>query len=291
MLKNAMEKGPKKTIFFCEKCDFTTCHSGKYQKHLETIKHFSVTNAINMLSSKDKKGPNHICSCGKSYKHQPSLSRHKKTCIEEKAILRMDEMIKQNNEFKELLINQSKENKILQDHILKLAQEKPVIHSHQHINQFNLNFFLNEQCKEAITITDFINSLRIETSDLEYLGKNGYVQGISHIFLDGLKKLDINKRPIHCSDVKREILYIKEANCWERDNEKVRILRAIKNVAHKNLCQISQWTSINPKHEDVSSRVNTEYLNIIKESVGGDDVEENNHKIIKLISKEIIIDK
>jgi len=157
------------------------------------------------------------------------------------------------------------------------------------VNNFSLNVFLNETCKEAITITDFIKSLSIGLNDLEYVGRNGYVEGISNIFLNGLRKLDVSKRPIHCSDAKREVLYIKDEK-WEKDDEKTRITKAIKNIAQMNIRQISQWASKNPTHNDIKSNKNTDYLNIIKESVGYEE-EEKNNKIIKLLSKETMIGK
>ena len=179
-----------------------------------------------------------------------------------------------------MLLEQNRENKLLQEKIINI---KPI-----NINQFNLNVFLNETCKEAISITEFINTLPIGITDLEYVGKNGFVEGISNIFLKGLRNLDITKRPIHCCDLKRDILYIKDKT-WERDNERTKITSAIKNIAQKNLKQITNWTHNNPSYADPKSVKNTDYLNIVKESVA--EMEENNQKIIKIISKETIIEK
>lgn len=274
MLKNANKK---ERIFFCEKCDFTTCHKPNYERHLLTIKHGSVTNSSKMLTKKNQKEPYHACSCGKIYKHIPSLLRHQKECLPDK----FDVIIKQNREFKDLLLEQTRENKILHEKITNM-KSKVVI------NQFNLNVFLNETCKEAISITEFIDTLTIGVSDLEYVGKNGYVEGISNIFLKGLRSLHITKRPIHCCDLKRDILYIKDQS-WEKDNERNKITLAIKNIAQKNIKQIPIWTHENPTYSDPKSNKNTDYLNIIKESVS--EFEENNQKIIKLISKETAIEK
>jgi len=290
MLKNANKKEP---IFCCKTCDFSTSHKPNYDRHILTIKHLSVTNANKMLTKKNVNEPHYLCSCGKSYKHKPSLLRHKKVCNYEPETgdiflteyHKMDVIIKQNQEFKEMLMEQNKENRILQEKILKMNSHTTVVNQ---VNQFNLNFFLNETCKEAISITEFIKSLPIGITDLEYLGRNGYVQGISNIFLNGLRKLDITKRPIHCSDSKRETLYIKDNNAWEKDKEKVKITQAIKIIAQTNIRQIPVWTNKNPTHNDLKSDKNTDYLNIIKESVAG---EEENQKIIKLISREIVIEK
>jgi len=163
-----------------------------------------------------------------------------------------------------MILEQSRENRVLQEKILKM-NTAPVFQTNvNQVNQFNLNFFLNETCKEAISITDFIKSLPIGITDLEYLGRNGYVQGISNIFLTGLRKLDITKRPIHCSDSKRETLYIREDNTWEKDKEKVKITQAIKIIAQTNIRQIPNWTIKNPTHTDIKSNKNTDYLNIIR---------------------------
>lgn len=287
---------PKEPTFVCNKCHFVTSHKPNYERHILTIKHISVTNANKMLTKKNEKERHHECFCGRVYKHKPSLLRHKKTCDHEAEtggaipleFCKMDMIIKQNQEFKELLLEQNKENRILQEKLLRMGETHIHNTNVNQVNQFNLNFFLNETCKEAISITDFIKSLPIGMDDLEYFGRNGYVQGISNIFLTGLRKLDITKRPIHCSDLKREILYIKDDNVWEKDKEKVRITRAIKIIAQTNIRQIPNWTLENPAHNDVKSNKNTDYLNIIKESVAGD---EENQKVIKLISKEMLIEK
>lgn len=284
MLKNVNKKERKRTSFTCDFCDFITSHRPNYDRHLLTIKHVSVTNANKCYQKKNEKESHHICCCGRVYKHKPSLLRHKKACDQADNMCldggKIDIVIKQNQEFKEMLLEQNRENKILQEKILNMKNETIV-------NNFNLNVFLNETCKEALTITDFVKSLSIGLNDLEYVGRNGYVEGISNIFLNGLRKLDVSKRPIHCSDAKREILYIKDEK-WEKDDEKVRITQAIKNIAQMNIRQLSQWTSKNPAHIDIKSNKNTDYLNIIKESVGYEE-EEKNNKIIKLISKETFI--
>lgn len=284
------KKERKRTIFFCKKCDFETSHKPNYERHLLTIKHLSVTNANKMLTKKNEKEPNQICSCGREYKHKPSLLRHKKACNQASDLGlvaamgsdKIDVIIKQNEEFKALLLEQSKENKIIQEKMINMKNETHIV------NHFNLNLFLNETCKEALSMNDFINSLSIGLNDLEYVGRNGYVEGIANIFLNGLRKLDVSKRPIHCSDLKREVLYIKDEK-WEKDDEKIKITKAIKNIAQLNIRQIPQWTNKNPSHEDIRSNKNTDYLNIIKESAGFD--EEKNNKIIKILSKETIIEK
>ena len=158
---------------------------------------------------------------------------------------------------------------------------------------FNLQFFLNEQCKDAMNISDFANSFELELSDLESVGDLGYVEGITKIFLDKLNSMDIYKRPIHCSDAKREILYVKDDNKWEREernNPKIRY--AIKTISFRNMKLAVLWSETYPESKDCDSRVNERYMKLIKESTGGSgEIIENENKIIRRIAKEIVIDK
>jgi hypothetical protein len=162
-------------------------------------------------------------------------------------------------------------------------------------NQFNLNFYLNETCKNAMNIMDFVGQLQVGIKDLEETGRIGYAEGISKIFINGLNQLNVTDRPIHCSDLKRETLYIKDKNEWNKETEnKVILTNAIKHVANKNIKQISEWTKIHPDYIDSKSKENDRYLQIVSESMSGTSEEETNKnysKIIKNIVKETIIDK
>jgi hypothetical protein len=162
-------------------------------------------------------------------------------------------------------------------------------------NKFNLNVFLNEQCKDAINISDFVNSLVVSVKDLEETAKLGYTEGISKIFLDGLLNMNTHSRPIHCSDSKREILYIKDQDKWEKDNEtNDKITKAIKTVAHKNMKMIPEWIKQHPDYNDVNSKTNDKYLKIVMNSMSGSTEEEqkrNVNKIISNIAKETVIIK
>jgi hypothetical protein len=162
-------------------------------------------------------------------------------------------------------------------------------------NTFNLNFYLNETCKNAMNIMDFVNQLPVSIKHLEDTGRLGFAEGISKIFIDGLKLINVNDRPIHCSDLKRETLYIKDNNEWNKDTQDKTILtNAIKHVSHKNIKNISEWSKINPDYNDSSSRVNDKYLKIVSEAMPGSSKEETNKnysKIVKNILKETVIDK
>ena len=190
-----------------------------------------------------------------------------------------------------------KQNKELTQQVCLLSKEKTITNNINNSNNknFNINFFLNEQCKDALNITDFVNSLQPQINDLEETGRLGFVQGISRIFINGLNQLDVHQRPLHCSDFKREIIYIKESNEWSKENDnKDKLLTAIKKVSHKNMQQIQSWQKSNPLYLDPDSKQNDKYMKIVYESMSGSSKEEsekNYNKIIKNIAKETVIEK
>ena len=198
--------------------------------------------------------------------------------------------MKENSEFKQLMIEQNK-------HMLEMAKNSGHHNTNttNSNNSFNLNFFLNETCKNAMNIMDFVSQLQVGIKELEDTGRLGFSEGISKIFINGLKQIDISDRPVHCSDFKRETLYIKDNNQWNKESEDKTILtNAIKHVAHKNMKQISAWTKTHSDFNNSSSKENDKYLKIVSESMSGSSQEEsdnNYNKIIKNIVKETIIDK
>ena len=291
--------------FFCNHCDFTCCKESNYNSHLLTRKHKILTNPNEKVPKNADKI--YACDCGKKYKHMSSLCNHKKNCLGVKNIQteqtvvttennsKLDheslihELMKQNTEFKTMLIEQNTK-------IMELAKEgKYITNNTTNNNNFNLNFFLNEQCKDALNIMDFINQLQLNTTDLDMVGRLGYTEGISKLFIRGLKELDIFKRPIHCSDLKREVLYVKDKDAWEKDNdEKNKMKTAIKYVAAKNFKQINEWKEDNPESNDYDSKRHMDYHQIVIHSMGGATKEEDEkyyNKIIKNVAQEVTIDK
>jgi hypothetical protein len=286
--------------FVCIDCDFKCSKKRDYDRHLSTRKHEKsgkgntlVTNG-DIKSAKSPSVTTFTCkSCTKIYKSRKGLWSHQKKCepvVEESsANLSKDdikELLKQNQEFKELIIDQN--NKLFE-----LAKEGRVVHNNttnNTTNNFNLNMFLNEKCKDALNIADFVNSLKLELTDLENTGRLGYVEGVSRIIIRGLKELDVYKRPIHCSDVKRETMYIKDNNAWEKDDdEKKKLTRAIKHISVRNAKQVGAWTKENVGYNIASNKKSDTYLKIVSEANGGEPEEIN--KIIKNISTEVKIDK
>lgn len=193
-------------------------------------------------------------------------------------------LIAQNTEFKEIIIEQNAK-------MLEYSKKPTTISNNNH---FNLNVFLNETCKDAMTLTEFVNSLQISSYNVEYTGIHGYVAGISKIFMDGLRQLEVNMRPIHCTDLKREILYIKEADAWEKDNpEKSKFKKALNTVVRKNMQQMREWMNQNPRCEILDTNEYHLHLKIMKQCIGGDVHQEdaNNRKILRNIAKEVVIDR
>jgi hypothetical protein len=290
--------------FICESCDYKSCNKHDFNKHISTDKHKILQNPTSEIAIK-KYG----CKCGKIYKHASTLYSHRKTCTifvdttnnekeeeededeDEENIKLIQYLLKENSEFKQLMLEQNKQ-------LIELAKNSAGHHNtntNSHNNSFNLNFFLNETCKNAMNIMDFVNQLQIGIKELEETGRLGFADGISKIFINGLKQIDITNRPVHCSDLKRETLYIKSNGQWNKeDQDKALLTNAIKHVAHKNIKQIPEWTKENPQYKDGESKENDKYLKIVSESMSGSSEEETNKnytKIIKSIAKETIIDR
>jgi len=301
MVKNGNEFDKKVQLkFFCETCHYSTSRKSQYDRHLTTPKHMNGNNKGNNDNEKVPKVPGkHACCCGKEYNHVSGLSRHKKNCTQpqvstnEQSNNVIIELLKQNQEFKDLIIEQNKQ-------ILELAGKVGgnTINNttnNTNTNNFNLQFFLNEQCKDALNIMDFINQLQLNTADLDMVGRVGYAEGISKIFIRGLKELDIFKRPLHCSDLKREVVYVKDKDAWEKDGEDKKTMKnAIKFIAAKNFNMINEWIEDNPEYNDYDSKKHKEYHNIILKASGGatpEEDEKNYNKIIRNVAQEITIDK
>jgi hypothetical protein len=195
-----------------------------------------------------------------------------------------------------LLQEMMKQNQELQKQLIELANEKKnVINNTINYNKFNLMVFLNEYCKDAVNFSDFVRSLELQLTDLEDTGKLGYVAGISNIFIRNLKNLDIFKRPIHCSDFKRETIYIKDQDNWQKEEGNEKIKKAIESVTNKNIKQLPEWMKQNPDFMNGESKTSDQYLVIMNRSMGVTDDDEYDkkqiNKIISNIAKEVTIDK
>ena len=292
--------------FVCSCCDYTTSKKSQYDRHMATPKHKNTYKLLTNTYTEELKSSTNVftCECGSIYKHRQSLYTHKKKCKNNEPeisapqsndlfiqLLNQNmELIKQNQEFKEMLVDQNKS-------MFEIAGKAGGTHNTNcnNTNNFNLQIFLNETCKDALNIDEFVNQIQLQLSDLDMIGKVGYVEGITKIFLRNLKALDVCKRPIHCSDLKREVLYIKDKGAWEKDNDdNVKIKKVIKGIEDKNIKQLPQWRAENPTHEDTETKKHMEYVHILIESMGGTPIEDDNkrlEKIIRNIAKEVVIDK
>lgn len=291
-----MKNTPFYTNFFeCIPCNFKCSKKSDWDRHKSTAKHITRTD---LEQNYAEKSVTYKCSyCNKEYKARNSLWYHNKKCKEPTVA----EVFANNNtqQITEIMLKMLEQNKDLTDKIFELAKNSGHnynntnnVNSH---NKFNLNVYLNETCKDAMNITDFVDSLVVSVQDLEETGRLGYTEGISKIFLNGLSNMNVHLRPIHCSDSKREILYIKDQDKWEKDNgTNDKITKAIKTLAYKNMKMIPEWIKQHPDYNDVNSKTNDKYLKIVFNSMSGSTDEEQKKSISKIISniaKETVIIK
>ena len=288
-------KSPK--VYSCDFCNYNTYKLHDFNKHTSTLKHQKV---YQCLPKSLKSRRIHSCECGKEYSCKQSLYVHRKTCN----IQTLNVIDNNENKDKEDLVNYlMKENTELKQMILDVCKNmKSEINNNinnntvnSHNKTFNLNVFLNETCKDAMNITEFMDSIQLQLSDLENVGKLGYVNGISKIIINKLNELEETKRPIHCTDPKRETLYIKDENIWKKDNEnnKTIIKKVIKRVAFKNCKLIPEFREKYPDCNKYDSRYADQYNKMIVEAMGGsgDNDAEKEEKIIRNIAKEVQINK
>jgi hypothetical protein len=277
---------PKKDDYFCDICDYTTSRKSQYKRHLQTKKHNSKK--YNQIQPK-----RFLCGCGKEYKHRSSLFNHKKKCCiqvgdyqvvkdnQKISIIEKEEVILSD---KQLILKLLEKN----DELIKTIQTMAPRIGNNNNNKFNLNFFLNEQCKEAINLSDFVNSLKIQLDDLEYTQLNGYSKGITNVIVNGLKSLDMYTRPIHCTDPKRTTMYVKDNDGWEKDNEYEKIKDSITSLNKKHIAAIKAWEAEHPGWER-NDQMTAEYMKMVRTVT--DQNLDNNNLIIKQVAKEVGIDK
>lgn len=312
-----MKNTKKHQVYSCEKCEFECIRKPDWERHLVTAKHNKLMNVNDELI---KNAPLHICSiCAKEYKSYVGLWKHKKKCkiVEdldntpnENIILPppdnkdnahiIELLIKENSEIKNIMLEVVRSNADLQKQLVDACKNSTInnnnntnINSHNNNKTFNLQLFLNEQCKDAMNISDFVNSFDLQLSDLESVGDLGYVAGMTKIILDKLSSTDIYKRPMHCSDAKRETIYIKDEDKWEKEQRNNPKLRdAIRDISFKNMKLTNLWSNTYPESKNNESRLNDVYMKLVIQSTGGSgEISVSEDKIIKRIAKEIVIDK
>ena len=305
MLKNA-EK------YICNLCNFKCSKNSNWNIHLLTAKHINRTNLEQLEQNNIKKILYKCDNCTKEYKSRSALWYHKnnsKNCLNDNkpnANLIIN-IIKENQEIKNLLLEQNKQvqeqnkqNYELQKQIIELSSKPAIINNYNTNtnttnNQFNLNLFLNEQCKDAINMEDFLDSIQLTFMDFEETGKLGFVSGISRIFIENIKKMDIHERPLHCTDLKRETVYIKENNKWEKeDTNKTKLNNVVKRIVKKNICQLPNWQKENPEYKNNDTKTSEDYIKYSINSLGSeydDEQKRMDEKIIRNMLKEVVLDK
>ena len=306
-----VKKSPKiSKMFYCKSCEYSCSKQSEFNKHIVTAKHKMIVNGSKKISKISKTDNNEYeCVCGKTYKYDSGYYRHKKVCrstniqvdsnthvkehVDDSAnntMTTMMELIRQNQEFKELIVEQNK-------HLLELSQKPTTTNNTINNNnqKFNLNFFLNEQCKDAINMSEFLENMTLDIEDLTETGRLGYVGGISRIFINKLREMDTYKRPLHCTDLKRETLYIRENDEWFKENDsKNKFNDIIAHVANKNCKTIKQWTEEHPNYNKVDTQENIEYVMLCQAMLGGFGEQENRQhrdKIVRNLIKEVIVNK
>ena len=292
------QKLPQKTHdFFCEKCNFITANKKDFNRHLLTSKHQHETNETDFETKNPKKTQQHNCeNCSEIFNSRSTLWRHKQKCIGENIENVQQKDLDKEKDLISFIIHQfvQLQKQTPDNVVVNNIGNTNMNHSNNNNKTFNLQFFLNETCKDAMNIKEFIDSVELELSDLEKVGKSGYIEGISSIIIKNLNALEVEKRPIHCTDNKREVIYIKDEDKWEKEEEnKPKLRKLIKAIAHKNICMFKKFREKYPDCDRGESKKSSVFNTIVYESMGGkgDDEAAKDTKIIHKISKHVGIDK
>jgi hypothetical protein len=274
--------------FSCEKCDYACCNKFDFNKHLLTRKHLedNPDNEKSQNVASEYKCKN----CGNIYKYQSGLCKHAKTCkipTQTQSHPQSSELATLTNLILELVKNSTD----VQKQLIELCKTgtrntNNTINNNQ---KFNINMYLNEECKNAINFSDFIKSIEVSREDLENNAQLGFVNGVSKILIESLKQLDKTERPIHCTDVKRETMYIKDEDKWNKEEDSSKLNKAIQEVTRKSMGTLLDWKAENPDYKDNDSEFSNRCITIQKNSMAGYDRETYYPKVVKAIAKEVTI--
>jgi len=286
--------------YTCSQCNYNTANKKDYNKHLNTAKHIRLTNPI----------PNRptnpiVCECGKEYKHYSSLCKHKRTCnretppTDQPSSNKLDkddliiELLKENRDFKQLLIDQNKQ-------MMEMSKNMGSNHHTTNNNntncnnKFNLNVFLNEKCKDAMSLKDFVSSMNISLEDYVQTGELGFVEGISKTIVKCINDMELYDRPLHCTDLKRETIYIKDGEKWEKDEDKVELRKAVKRIANKNHKMTTVWMENTPDVNTMGTENYEKLFTYMQSTLGGcgqDETKSFEDKVMRNVMREVTIDK
>ncbi len=312
-----------RVCYNCEPCGFTTDNKTDYERHLTRKKHILKTMPINEQPSSISN--TYTChSCHKTFKCRTSIYKHKAVCKEAKVTTESTasaahtptttttpteqyllEVITKNQELTSAMMILIQQNTELQSKMVEFCMNNPTSHNNNNNNNtnshntitncnnptFNMNMFLNEKCKDAMNMKDFVNSIQLNMTDLENVSRLGYVEGMSNIFIDNLQKTDVYKRPVHCSDIKRETLYVKDDDQWEREGpERTKMTNAVLAIEHKNVVLVNEWAKANPRCMNSNTRENETYFRLSKAATDGEK-DGNIDKVIRKVAKRVAIEK
>jgi len=287
--------------YYCDFCQYYTDKKSNYDKHLGTLKHLNSTGSTKVAEKVAEGCKKFVClHCNANFKERTGLWKHNKICNLNFENTTSNEILKEDTLVKYLM----NENKELKNMIIEVCKQiQPLNNSvnnnnnnttHSNNKTFNLQFFLNETCKNAMNIKDFVDHVQLDLADLENVGKTGYIEGISNIIIKNLNALEMEKRPIHCADQKREVIYIKDEDKWEKEEaNKPKMRKLIRQIAHKNICMFKDFREKYPDCDNSDSRKSDVFNKIVYEAMGGkgDDDDLKEDKIIHKVTKQVCIDK
>ncbi len=312
----ATKNAQNDNLFLCKLCHYTCSRKYDYDRHVLSAKHQKNAKISKIASKSTESGDileepvveenqYHCSNCKKTFYSRSGLWRHGKLCKSVKNETNFDfqtmflDIVKQNDEFKKIMMEQTKCILEQNSKLMELANNQSITNNNNGtinntMNKFNLNFFLNETCKDAMNIQEFIDYVKVQHSDFENFGKYGYVESMTRIIMRNLMELEVHRRPIHCTDAKREVLYVKDNNVWVNDFSREKLIRAIKYIAAKNVKQIPDWMDHNPDSKNTQTKLHDKYMRMVCHSMGGRDEAEDQEyykKIIRNVAKEVVIDK
>ena len=269
--------------FYCKKCDYRCSRKFLWNQHISTRKHKMITNDNKMITENMQ-----ICPCGKTYKYRSGLSRHQKKCPYSVVTTEpLSDLVKkednfEDNEIKTILKGILKENRELKEQMKNMKMGNITNNNNQ---KYTINMYLNDKCKNAMSLKDFCENIKLSLEDLEFTSNHGFVEGVSNIFLKNLNDMEITERPIHCSDQKRLQFYVKKEDKWEKDKQNKEIDKSIQNISNKQIGTLMEWTNANPDYENNPVKME-EYFQLVGKTMGV-DCEKNIRKIKKIISENV----
>jgi hypothetical protein len=310
-----MENAKKNAgTFHCERCDFVCSKRSNFEKHLLTQKHKILTCPKNSSENPAKKSPQFfLCNCGKKYKHRSTLSSHKKICqgaMQSDAVIEKDDVVKSSEldsvktmfmhamtKIAEVVQNQSEDRKKTDELIVNIMEKignttNNITNTNNTNNNFNISMFLNNDCKDAINFSDFIDRIEVSRDDLENNAKLGFVEGISKIIMDNLSQLTLHERPIHCTDTKRDTLYIKNDDTWNKEKDAVKKMldKSIQEVSRKSVRSLMDWKADNDEdYKDINSEFSNKCIHMQMQSMAGDNRDKLYPKVVKKVANSVAL--